>query len=281
MRFTTENPPRTVYYDGPGTPFDVILEVRNRGTHNVVDGYFYLTGYDRNIIQPEIIVPSGQNLPMPFSLDGVTNFNPEGDITTVEFRNTILRWPEGTDSYAPGFRATACYEYRTVANPVVCIDPHPFSSLSEDKPCRVRNILMTGGQGAPIEVTMVEEEATEQYVYFKIHIRNAQAKGVVYDYTRVSPSSQYSCPFNIQYADINRVHYFEPQWVGNDNFNPRLISCKPDSPLRLVDNKAVIYCKYSIPQGLDEVYQTPLNIVLRYGYMNYEEQRITIKNVAE
>jgi hypothetical protein len=280
MQFATDNPPSTVYYTGQGTPFNIILELRNRGATDITEGYLYLSGYDRNIIQPTIISPRGKNLPMFFTLEGVTNFNPEGEYNTIEFENSILNWPPGKDQLDVKFRADACYKYRTVATPVVCIDPFPYSSLSERKVCRVVNVPMAGGQGGPIQVDLVEEEATEQYVYFRIHISNTQSKGVVFDYQKVNPGYPDSCPFNIQYTDINKVYYTPPTFVGDNGFNPQLVECTPDSPVRLVSNKATIYCKYLIPSTLKETYQTPLSIVLDYGYNDYEEKTVSIKNVV-
>ncbi|KHO46159.1 MAG: hypothetical protein QS98_C0005G0106 [archaeon GW2011_AR3] len=284
MRFTRENPARTVYYTGDPTPFDLVVEIRNRGAYDISNGWLYLTGFDKNIIQPFIVAPSGKTLPLFFApMEGVSNFNPEGDISVVEFRNDIVSWPEGTDKYEPKVKIYACYEYETVANPIVCIDPHPFSSLEEDKVCRVQNVGMAGGQGAPVQITSIEEEATEKYVYFKIHIANANANGQVYDWQRVSYASgrDDTCPFNIQYTDKDKVHYEPPVWEGSADSAPQLESCKPPSPVKLVDGQATILCKYTIPEGLDEVYQTPFNIKLHYGYMNYEEQTIRIVNVAE
>ena len=294
LKFTNSNPPRTVYYSGPGTPFDVILEMRNRGAEDVIGGYIYLSGYDRNIIEPGVIGHSDfPNVPIRFDLEGVTNFNPEGGYTTIEFQNTIQRWPEGVDQYEPNFRVSACYEYRTIANPVVCIDPHPYSALEEKKVCRVRNIAMAGGQGAPIEVSSIEEEATESFVYFRIHVKNSQTRGVVYDPLRVdyNPDGP-SCPFNLQYQDITKIYYYPPVFTGSGDYNPTLVECKPGDPIpgenggvrypvRLVDNRAIIYCKYSIPSTLNEVYQTPLSIIFDYGYLDYEEQKISIRNVAD
>ena len=288
LNFASGSPPSTVYYTGPGTPFDIILEMRNRGATDIMQGYLYLSGYDKNIIRPLIISPSGwvfgKNNGIYFSnLEGVSNFNPEGEYTTIEFQNDIVDWPSGTDSYSPVFRASACYRYQTKANPVVCIDPKPFSSLDEKKTCRVANVPMGGGQGGPIQVTLVEEEATEQNVYFRIHISNAQAAGTVYDYTKVDPLYPDPCPFNIQYRDINKVHYSAPSFTGNDpHTTPTLVNggCKPESPVRLVNNQATIYCQFNIPAGLQEAYQTPLNLAFDYGYLNYIEQTIRIKNAG-
>ncbi len=285
MRFAKNNPPREVFFTGSGTPFTVVVELRNRGATRIENGYLYISGYDKNIIQQTILSPSGANYPIQFDIEPVTNFNPEGGYEIVEFENAIINWPPGTDSYRPVFRASACYQYETVANPVVCIDPHPFSSLIEDKPCRVRNKYDFNGQGAPVAITRVEQEGTEEVVHFRIHIQNMQVRGVVYDKDRYDPSygSEGSCPFNLKYTDINKIYYDNPTpfFSGDSATKPQLIECKPQSPVRLVDNKAVIFCKFALPDTLEEIYQTPLTITLRYGYLNYEEQQVTIKNVAD
>ncbi|NQV08794.1 hypothetical protein HQ529_03005 [Candidatus Woesearchaeota archaeon] len=280
LQFAKNNPPTKIYYTSAGTPFNVIVELRNRGAHQIDDAYLYLTGYDKNIIQDTRITPGG-SLPVTFDLEPVTNFNPEGGYETVEVENTILNWPEGTDSYKPTIRASVCYRYETVANPVICIDPHPFSSLSEDKPCRVRNSYDYSGQGAPVAITGVEQEGTEDLLHLKIQVQNMQVRGVVYDEDKYNPDrgpDSSSCPFNLQYKDINKVDYDDPDFSGSGT-KPQLIECKPDSPIRLVDNKATIFCKFSMPET-DEIYQSPVNIRLHYGYLNYEEMSVDIMNVA-
>lgn len=283
MRFAKNNPPRNVFFTGSGTPFTAVIELRNRGATIIENGYLYLSGYDRNIIQQAILSPSGASYPLQFDIDPVTNFNPEGGFETVEFEHTIINWPPGTDSYRPVFRASACYKYETLANPLVCIDPHPFSSLIEDKPCRVRNKYDFNGQGAPIAITRVEQEGTDEVVHFRIQIQNMQIRGVVYDKDRYNPSfgAEGSCPFDLKYRDINRVYYDPPSFAGDPATKPQLIECKPQSPIRLVDNRAIIFCKFALPDTIEEIYQTPLNIRLHYGYLSFIEQQVTIKNVAD
>lgn len=282
LEFAEDNPPRRVFYTGSGTPFNVIIELRNRGAWEITEGYLYLTGYDKNIIQQRIISPSGTTYPISFDIEHVTNFNPQGGYETVEFENTIYNWPPGTDSYRPVFRASACYRYETIANPVICVDPHPFSSMEEDKPCRVRNSYDFTGQGAPIAITKVEQEGTEDYLYLNIEIRNTQLRGVVYDEDKYDPypETESSCPFSLEYRDINRVDYDAPYFAGTGT-KPELIECKPNSPVRLEDNEATIYCKFAMPAATDEIYQTPVNIRLHYGYLNYEEIRVDIRDVSD
>ena len=288
-KFVANQPQNTVYYTGNALNFPIMLEVRNRGATTVDangpnKGYVYLSGYDPNIIQSSIIQPrnSVNNKYIPLvGLDAVSNFNPEGGYTVVEFNNIILpsSWPHGTDVYEPTFRATVCYDYETTATPILCIDPHPFSSLDEKKICRIRNVALAGGQGGPIEITSVDEEAAESTMYIKIHISNSQVSGTVFDSAYINPDNGMgSCP-NLLYNWINKVDYTPPYFQGSGTGNaPELKNCKPESPLRLVDGKATIFCEFNVPSGVASAYETPLNIKLKYGYMTYEEKKITIKN---
>ncbi len=110
MKFASNQPPRTVYYTGTNTPFDVILEIRNRGASPIISGYLYLTGFDTNIINPAIISPASAQYPLSLAvrdLEPVSNFNPEGGYMNVEFENTIRRWPPGIDIFEPKIRATS------------------------------------------------------------------------------------------------------------------------------------------------------------------------------
>ena len=55
-----------------------------------------------------------------------------------------------------------------MADVVVCIDPDPYSVVQEQKVCNIGDVSVSGGQGAPIAVTRIEEEVGSDKIYFRI-----------------------------------------------------------------------------------------------------------------
>ena len=294
LQFLSKNPPTRVFYTGanPNSPlFTVMVEVRNKGTHTVGTlgpGYVYLSGYDPNIIDFQEDL-AGQSDLLDFA--GVSSFNPDGDYTVLEWQGYIgyggTEWPVGADKITPKLKATACYPYRTIANPMVCVDPNPFSP-KEDKSCRIKNIITEGGQGAPVVVSSVKQEATKEQLYFEINIRNAHDKGLAYDINRVTCSGSgpdaRCCPSSLGYEDLNIIIYRVS--LGQT----LLTDCKPqyqmytaptnEFRIKMTDGKGKIYCSIENPGGTSE-YETPLHIELDYGYETWDERQIEIKNVAD
>ena len=80
--------------------------------------------------------------------------------------------PFGADKYSPEILVTACYRYKTIADPKVCIDPNPFRAVQERKVCEVRDQSLGGGQGAPVAVTKIEEQVGSDKIHFRIFIQN-------------------------------------------------------------------------------------------------------------
>ncbi|MBT5023511.1 hypothetical protein HON01_11875, partial [Candidatus Woesearchaeota archaeon] len=169
----------------------------------------------------------------------------------------------------PTFLLTACYKYKTRANPVVCLDTNPTDKLS-DKVCNP-NGASPGSQGAPIAVSSIEQETTPKATYFRIQISNAGG-GVAFDANSIG-----SCPHLLDYKELNKIRYYVPTLGEGQAFG----ECKPDhDKLRLVNGQATIFCKFphSQQQG---AYQTTLNIELEYGYKNSISQQVDIRSIDE
>ncbi|MFH1408360.1 MAG: hypothetical protein ABIH34_00470 [Nanoarchaeota archaeon] len=282
MKFSDNLPPSIVYYspDGYNSNQELLrlsIEMRNKGAYDITDCALYLDGYDRNLLS---FTPSpGTGYPCEF-LEGKSNFNPEGGFNVHEFiGNLDNRWPEGLDKYDVKLKVSACYPYQTTATPLVCIDPHPFIK-EEDKPCRVGTTSVAGGQGAPVAVTSINEQGTEDVVHFEIKISNV-GNGVVFDRAIEGSSCAYDgicCPYNIPYNDLNMVEFT----VLLSGDSP--IQCKPShngNRVRMVDGEGTIFCTFDIRDDVDSAYKAPLQITLDYGYKDWIEEDVTIKFVGE
>jgi len=188
----------------------------------------------------------------------------------ADFTTSNVYLPQNMPNYKPTFLLTACYKYQTVATPLICIDPNPLDQ-STDKACRVQKVYSTGSQGAPVVVQSIESEARPTGMFFRIHIANTaggtqQASGTVFDY-----ASMNNCPAGLSYRDLNQLEYMVA-------ISGQPLDCEPKGKLRLVNDKATIFCKYlNIPQI--PAYQTPLEVTLDYGYKSSISKIVDIENL--
>lgn len=251
-----DQPPSRIY---TSTPLSVVAQVTNKGVYDVSNANIYLSGFDTRIISG---IPS---TPQRVSLEGKNAFNPDGDLEIVEWTSSNIVLPPGTQSYSPNLLVTACYQYETIANPIVCIDPNPFDTL-QDKSCTSGNINTGGSQGAPIAVTSIEQETTPTDIFFRIHLSNVGG-GTVFEADKIS-----SCPSSLQFSDLNKIELVEA------NVGGKSMDCKPENPIRIVDGKATIFC--SVSQFTGSAYETPMQLRFRYGYKTAVAQKVEIVNIG-
>jgi hypothetical protein len=264
------NFPRPRMYDNE--PFEVMLEIRNRGSYDVGFGYdrVYLSGFDIGIITG--IAVSGK--PFSTGLEGASQYNPEGGYDTIDFRGTIAPLQrKNIDSYPATILATACYSYKTIASENVCIDPDPFSPGAERKVC-IPGPVGFGTQGAPIAVSNVDVEAAPRTTRFKIQISNVGG-GTVFksggDY--LSKCSPYHSA-GLQYNDVDYVTLSKVEVAGTVITS----SCKPadnQRNVRLTNGQATVFCELGGVRA-GPTYTTPLTIELDYGYRSTITRSIEI-----
>ncbi|MBW2965266.1 hypothetical protein KY363_07450 [Candidatus Woesearchaeota archaeon] len=263
MNFLTDQPPAKVYTQGPLT---FMVEVYNKGTYTVPSAAFYLTGFD-----PNILVGLQSSYVMSQTLEGKSQFNPDGGYTTMSFSTSTVTLPTTMPNYKPTFLLTACYPYQTISTGLVCVDPNPLDTTS-DKACKVQKTYATGSQGAPVAITSVESEARPTGMFFRIHVANTaggtqQASGTVFDANKMS-----SCPAGLQYSDLNVMTF-------SVDIASTALQCQPSNgELRLVNNKGTIFCQFTNTQNT-LAYQTPLNVKLSYGYKSSVSKVVEIENL--
>ena len=168
--FLSNNPPDKIY---TGDSLEIVVEYVNRGAYDIYGGKLYLDGYDRSIIQFD------RDSITDATAEGKDRYNPEGNLyQTVTFTDTRVDLPVNLakDVFPQTFMLTACYDYQTQASPEVCIDSDPYATGPVKKVCTVHDTSLSGGQGAPVAVTKVEDESSKDRAQYKIHISN-EGKG--------------------------------------------------------------------------------------------------------
>ncbi len=142
------NPASTssLFMCGPG---EVFVELRNTGAWNIENG-FYTWIVEDQFFKPLSVKQNN------FSIIGKSQYNQIGGFsasTRMKFESLDL--PKQLESYSSALIFQACYPYRTWASVPVCVDPD-VRGFSKNKPCKAENVVLAGGQGAPVAITKVE-----------------------------------------------------------------------------------------------------------------------------
>ncbi len=283
--FLQNAPPDTIHtQDGSDNTFDVILELKNKGAYpqpgeagegkNAPHGLIILSGYDNRIIQFGDGDAAASQYFSDKALEGKSIINTNGGLDILIFKGKVSVDNLCTEKYAPTLLATACYPYKTVAGPSVCIDPNPYSTFSQKKVCQVSGVSLSN-QGAPIAVTKIDEEAFDGRTQFKITIKNVGGGDVFMGLGGVFIDK---C-LVLQRNDIDKV-YIEGITLGNSP-----LKCRPfldtadgnSGTIRLINGEGFILCDFSGYDKSSTAYTTPLTIKLSYQYRNTAEKKIQIR----
>jgi hypothetical protein len=167
------NTPDELYENEDG---ELIIELRNEGAFPQADepgefsGRIWIGGYDPNIMQ---LIPEELFLD-EMALEGRSPFNDRGGYDTIRIDSDIYNLPHGVASLPQTVQVSITYLYKTIANPLVCIDPEPRSTYLRQKVCSVDDYRSIGvpSQGAPVNVIDIEERVTSENILFKIRIKN-------------------------------------------------------------------------------------------------------------
>ncbi|MBD3310028.1 hypothetical protein GF351_02305 [Candidatus Woesearchaeota archaeon] len=267
--FVRNAPPSTVY---EGDSLEVIVELRNRGawpTSDILEGKLEVSGFDLNAIRGTW---QGGNQ-MPNDLQGRSMYNPEGGYDTMTYRDSDgVRVPFEADKYEANILVHSCYRYKTMASPIVCIDPDPYRVVQEEKVCDIEDSISVGsGQGGPVGISSIREKVGSENIYFEIYIRN-------FDNGRVAHWNAYNrCPFDLEYDEINKVIVdVKLPYDSNPDCSP---AGTASDPVRLVNGQGWMHCSFNKPMS-GSAFTTPLQIELRYIYSDTIEKEVEIIRIT-
>ena len=254
------SPPDQVWID---TNFKVDLELRNEGLKRIDEGVVSVSACE-NVefveAENEVMVKEG------ISLKPKSRFNPEGDLTYVDFEVD----PKSEDLECL-FHIEACYQYETYADPDVCIDADVYN-LKSDKVCQVEDEMKLKKQAAPVVIDRIEESILvldeSLKVRFKIFVKNIGGGEVVNleDYDKMCGNKS-----------------FDPSIINQVGISAKLsnqdISCSPDK-LSLSDNERANYfiCTASEVEKPIDAYVAPLSITLSYGYVETLYKTVEVRD---
>ncbi len=312
MDWVWENLPDVFYDTSAGVDeIQLLVEMRNEGAERAF-GYVTLSGFDQNYIGLPYNPLETDIEEWIFDLEGRSIRNANGGFKLIEIPplngppnyggllpGEIDLW-EGAEEYPVEFKLTACYEYRTVASPIICVDPDPYR-ITTEKACRPERVENLGSsQGGPVAVTYLDVEnipgdgaGNSGQIIVNMRISNV-GSGRVVDINTIDalasggtyctegcirPIGDTTCPNNLLYRDLNIVDFFI-------YFQGRLVSssdCRPEiGYVRLTDGDAEISCEIQVStpgSTATTAFATPLRIELAYGYEDWIEKRVRIRSL--
>jgi hypothetical protein len=277
-----DNMPANVVYDGD--VFNIGMEMWNRGTEQVPDGVFYLSGFDRSIITAarDANMPVRSDvIPIPNDGSGVqftfmgdsdmrTQYNREGGYRQYLFTGAVVL-PRQTTRLNVPIRVDACYLYNTEASVSLCLDPQPWKTNFE-KACNAGAITGTGSQGAPVSISGVEQESVAggKRLRLKVTVTNS-GSGTLLDPAYAIPN----CPNLFNPLDINRVEVESVTLAGN-----LVNDCKPQLINMGNSGTGYFYCEDIPISQQDNSYITTLIVKLRYGYKVSIQKNIELRSTG-
>jgi hypothetical protein len=267
MDFIKNAPPDRVYV---GDELEITVELRNEGaypTSDIFEGKLEITGFDPAAIDG--YWDGGKYITN--KLQGRSQYIPEGGYTTMTFRDDNgVDVPFDVDRYEPEILVTSCYRYKTIADPVVCIDPDPFRPVQEEKVCEINDQSFGGSWGAPVSFPRIEEEVTRDKIIFRIYVNNV-GNGQVIESTAFN-----DCPFDIEHDEIDKVIVrAKLPFDSNPECNPRGTAA---DPVRLNDGRGFIFCTFNKP-NTDSAFETTLHLEAEYVYSSSISKKIEIINL--
>ncbi len=232
-------------------------------------------------------------------ITGKQVFNPKGDESFISINAWAKKIGGQSETKPSTIFATACYPYKTILDASVCIDTDVIGQRRGQKSCKIKDLELGDGQGAPLAITKVEtmmlpQDEAKIKPHFIIHIKNSgdgqvirreAAKEDKYSINKVTEETKESkeeTTINI----LERVCSSEPlSYMKEKDFNTFNVKatlsgveldCNPDEKIgpgateaRLREKEDMIRCTYEKDNGIDanlDAYTAPLKVEMDYGY---------------
>jgi len=209
-------------------------------------------------------------------LEGRNQNNPAGEMDVLDFPATIMTLPPSLEQFQQRIMITSCFSYATHASTMVCIDPEPYSNVR--KACTPLTVGLSGGQGAPVAVTSIEQRPGRGRTTFTINVKLSKTgtDDILYDYYQL-----YKCnPASGAIVKTNDKNVIDVGYVHLSNQDITM-SCLPDQRIRLDESgNGQIVCSIDLPANMpSSAYEAPMEIELWYGYSKTIYRDVYIRKI--
>jgi len=274
MEFLPNAPPNNVFAE---SGFPISLKLKNDGASDIKEedgGAIFVFGFEKAYM--DIPVPNQRSV---LSIKGKSIYAPLGEEEFININARAGAIGPQSEKHPSSIFATACYPYETVLGTSVCIDTDITGQRRGQNVCVVKDIVFTGGQGAPVSVTKVETRMLPQddgkvKPHFLIYVKNA-GNGEVIDPGKVEAACTSG---TLSYGDFNTLRV-------KASLSGVPLKCSEDEGpviVRLRDKEDLIRCTYERDGGINsgaDAYVAPLKVELEYGYTFTISKNIIIEKV--
>ena len=237
--------------------------------------YGEISGCDSNCRMFPPRFESGQ------TLLGVSDESPQGDALYFDYDIIVDRtkWPALLNELPQTLQVTACYYYTTTLTPTVCVDPDPSNDRGD--PCSDSPIVYKQTQGAPIQITRIDQKSIPGGTLFTINLKHV-GNGRFWE-----PGSLPLCgPYSGARPDPRReevVHLLDARMAGE----LRRLDCSPKNSngygttsVRFQNGVAQVTCTYrptsSIITQSRQAYESAMTLEFGYLYQNSIQKKVII-----
>lgn len=249
-----DNAPGPIVYENDIIPFG--FSIKNEGAHHIERGIININYQKEHLSE---FINDGNSI----YLKGKTIYDPIGEEKNKLFYFKVNQLDAMSQVRDSSIAVNACYEYGTLLNTEVCIDPDLFDLLRDrNKPCTVRDQSFSG-QGAPVGITyltptMIPTHGEDNKIIpeFEITIQNLGRGNVI----STNIIERYCSHDQISRDDFNIVQVQSKLGLENLNCNPKIIR---------LDERGTGKTRCRLEQGISDVsvaFSSVLEIKLKYGY---------------
>ena len=225
-----------------GNTFVIAIELENSGAFDIESGSVTINHDPKYISVSE---PKRN-----FNIKGRQPGYPNGEKKVIDFQCENIGTRESSEETVISFTASAKYNYKTEASAKVCINSDIYDLIKNDDVCEVKSVSLSGGQGAPVAVTLIDEAISrseyEYKVSFLFHISNKGSGRVI-------------GPVKIKEAQLS-----------NENLNCMQKEFKFDK-----NEETIIECSITL-EDLRGSYLAPLSLVLEYEYETFKDHHFKV-----
>jgi len=270
---TLEGPSSLIIYDNEEAIHEYMFAIANKGAHDLTSSEVYvkITAPDGFVEEEDsfIITSLSEMTERLDELPGKSEYSTKGE-TTNHFLNVKANppFPGGTAT----LKVDMCYTYETLLIDTVCIETN-----AQNKECDTRTYKYSQGQGGPVAIKEVairdKRDDTDIQPEFHITIENRQGgiTALPGEFTQACNEQQ-----NINKIKVSSIT------LGNEellcNIEDGILDLHPEHNTLQTDYVTLI-CTAKQSFDVGNSFESPLYILLEYGYRSSDEMTIDMRRV--
>jgi hypothetical protein len=275
MSFTENEPPEKVLDNNEET-FTISVTLKNEGESTVDAGKVIgtLAGIDSTAFGMAQLTATNQNEIMgkeKYESDITNNGGTEvlsfGD---AKYQSSLV------GDFVTSVRANICYAYETKAIFNSCLKRSTIQRESDNDMCKIEALKSVENSGAPLQITNVRETVNSNNGV-KITF-NIEKVGDGKIYVEDAFSTATGCFDKHDFDDKkDRVTVIVQSQTSNIPIVCRSLGNGNQGVIRLSDDRGTVICDINTGSLQETAFESPINIKVRYTYMDSVEKEFTVK----